>query len=121
MPILESKSGLFATRKILRRISDALLRRQRILPEKHAPEQEMQGRPATAEPHSYETTRERLSERVVCLQLLDAERERRGDLRFGKTTEDRIIWSELIELELQDIDEQVRRISATVSTESKVR
>jgi hypothetical protein len=57
-----------------------------------------------------QTTRHRLAEAVARLERLDAERERRGDSRFGQTTENRIIWGELIELELQEIDEQVGRI-----------
>jgi hypothetical protein len=56
------------------------------------------------------TTRQRLTEAVAHLERVEAERERRGNSRFGKTTEDRIVWGELIELELQEIDEQVSRI-----------
>jgi hypothetical protein len=56
------------------------------------------------------TTRQRLAEEKTCLEHLDAERAYRGDSGFGKTTEDRIVWSELLDLELQDIDEQVSRI-----------
>ena len=54
--------------------------------------------------------RERLAEAVARLERLDTERERRGDSGFGRTAESRIIWGELIELELQEIDEQVSRI-----------
>ena len=53
---------------------------------------------------------QRLAEEKACLEHLDAERECRGDSAFGKSTEDRIVWGELLELELQDIDEQVNRI-----------
>lgn len=55
--------------------------------------------------------RQRLAEEKSCLEHLDAERAHQGDSGFGKTTEERIIWGELLELELQDIDEQVSRIA----------
>jgi hypothetical protein len=53
--------------------------------------------------------RRRLAEAVVCLERLEAERERRGDSRFEKTAEERIVWSELIEMEMQEIDEHLSR------------
>lgn len=56
------------------------------------------------------TISRRLAEEKARLEKLDAEREYRGDAGFGKTTEERIVWGELLELELQDIDEQVSRI-----------
>ena len=56
------------------------------------------------------TIRQRLAEENVALAKLDAERERLHDSHFGATTEQRIVWGELLELELQDIDEQVSRI-----------
>lgn len=59
---------------------------------------------------SASTTWQRLAEEKACLEHLDAERAYRGDSGFGKATEDRIVWRELLDLELQDIDEQVRRI-----------
>jgi ABC-type phosphonate transport system ATPase subunit len=63
-----------------------------------------------AEPYPLDTTRRRLIEGAACLERLDAERERRGDSHFGKTTEDRVVWGQLIELELQEIDEQLSRL-----------
>jgi hypothetical protein len=62
---------------------------------------------------SASTTCERLAEAKACLERLDAERACRGDPGFGQTTEDRIVWGELLDLELQDIDEQVSRIRQT--------
>jgi hypothetical protein len=53
--------------------------------------------------------RQRLAEGQAELERLDAERRRRRDPRIGKTVEERIIWGELLELELQDIDERVSR------------
>jgi hypothetical protein len=50
--------------------------------------------------------RQRLAEEKVCLDSLDSERKRRGDSSFGRATEDRVIWRELLELELQAIDEK---------------
>jgi hypothetical protein len=55
----------------------------------------------------------RLSEQKARLDRLAAERRQRGDSVFGKTTEDRIVWGELLDLELQDIDEQLTRICRT--------
>jgi hypothetical protein len=66
---------------------------------------------AKAEPCPPKPVRKRLAKGKAALEHLEAERERRGDPRFGQTTEDRIVWNELIELELQEIDEQVSRIS----------
>jgi len=57
---------------------------------------------------------QRLAEEEADLERLDAERKRRGDLGFGRAAEDRIVWGELLELELQDIDEQVNRICGAV-------
>jgi hypothetical protein len=53
---------------------------------------------------------QRLAAERSCLEHLDAERAYRGESGFGKTTEDRIVWGELLDLELQDIDEQLSRI-----------
>ena len=54
--------------------------------------------------------RHRLAADKASLDYLDAERERRSEPGFGKTIEERVIWGELLELELQDLDEQLRRI-----------
>lgn len=56
--------------------------------------------------------RQRLAAEKACLEDLDTERKRRHDSGFGMTTEDRVIWRELLDLELQEIDEQVSRGSA---------
>ena len=63
------------------------------------------------------TIRQRLAEERGYLEHLDAQREYLGDPRFEKATEDRIVWRELLDLELQDIDERVRRISQTAGDE----
>ncbi len=52
------------------------------------------------------STRDRLSEGRTCLEYLEMERESSGDRRFGRELEDRIIWRELLELELQDMDQR---------------
>jgi len=57
----------------------------------------------------------RLAEEKACLEHLDAEREYRGDVDFGKTTEERIVWKELLDLELQEIDELVTRVCQTAA------
>ena len=50
---------------------------------------------------------------VQCVGFLHhfLERVHRGDPSFNKTIEERIIWGELLELELQEVDEQIERIS----------
>lgn len=52
----------------------------------------------------------RLVEEKACLEHLECERAHLHNPGFGKTSEERIIWGELLDLELQDIDEQVSRI-----------
>jgi hypothetical protein len=56
------------------------------------------------------TIRQRLAEGKACLEWLDAEQDRRGDSGFEKATENRIVWRELLDLELQDVDDQLHRI-----------
>jgi hypothetical protein len=93
-------------------IADALFPRTRTSTDQHSP---VSGRllgtgKAKPEKCRASTTWQRLAEEKTCLEHLDAERAYRGDSGFGKTTEDRIVWGELLDLELQDIDEQVSRI-----------
>jgi hypothetical protein len=64
--------------------------------------------PPRSEP-SASDTRQRLSQGQAELERLESERRRRGDPRLGKSVEDRIIWGELLELEIQNIDERVSR------------
>lgn len=73
---------------------------------------------AQSEKRLTSTIRCRLAEEKACLERLDAEREYRGDSDFGKSNEDRIVWGELLELELQDVDEQVNRICRSAGTGS---
>jgi hypothetical protein len=56
------------------------------------------------------TIRHRLEEGKTCLEYLDAERECRSDPSFGRVIEEQVVWGELLELELQDVDEQLSRI-----------
>jgi hypothetical protein len=115
MPILE-RANESAIRRILRAISDTLFWLGRTSADEFPPGAERPGVRcnATTEPCSTKSTDQRLAEEVACLERLDAERERRGDSCFGKNTESRIVWSELIELELQEIDEQMSRICGAV-------
>jgi hypothetical protein len=53
---------------------------------------------------------ERLAESRARLDRLDRERSRTGNRLLGKGVEQRIIWLELLDLELQDIDEQIERV-----------
>lgn len=56
------------------------------------------------------TIHARLAEAKESLEYLDAERERRVDPNFGRLTEDKIVWRELLELELQDAEERITRM-----------
>jgi len=125
MPILELKADESTIRRILRAIWNRVF--QHVQSPADQPDHGL-NRPGIhpavgTEPIPTETTRQRLREAVACLERLDAERERRADARFEKSTENRIVWTELIELELQEIDEQVSRIrsSAGRATESNLR
>jgi len=63
-------------------------------------------------------TRKRLAKAFDCLEKLEWQRVQRGDPALGKFVEERIIWLELLELELQAIDEQLERMSAVVRMEA---
>ena len=54
---------------------------------------------------------ERLVKAVACLEGLDWERSSCGDPTLGKAIEKRIVWRELLDLELQEFDEQIERLS----------
>ena len=53
---------------------------------------------------------QRLAEAAACLERLHQERASAGDPILGMATEKRIIWRELLDLELQDFDEQNERL-----------
>jgi hypothetical protein len=61
-------------------------------------------------------TFKRLREECAVLGDLELERIERADPQFGKAIENRILWRELLELELQDIDERIERIAETAAT-----
>lgn len=79
-------------------------------PEEHAPPQEKS--PEIAAPATergkvdMEVRRHRLAEEKARLDNLEEERQRRRNSAYGKVTEERIVWAELLDLELQDVDEQ---------------
>ncbi len=58
-------------------------------------------------------SRRRLAEAYDCLQQLYRLREDERAPALGKILEERIVWRELLDLELQEIDEQIERISET--------
>ena len=62
--------------------------------------------------------KQRLAEEKSLLDQLDSEREYRSDSNFRKTAEDRIVWGELLDLELQEFDEQLNRIRQTAGDAS---
>ncbi len=55
--------------------------------------------------------RRRLAESFVRLQDIDLARMEGGDPQYAQPLENRIVWRELIELELQEIDEQIAKIA----------
>ena len=57
------------------------------------------------------STHGRLVEGASCLERLDLERTLWRDPSLGRLIEERIICRELLELQLQEIDEQIGRIS----------
>jgi hypothetical protein len=57
------------------------------------------------------STQKRLVEAFSCLEWLELERAYRQDPVFYKFLEERIVWHELLDLELQEIDEKIERIS----------
>jgi hypothetical protein len=56
------------------------------------------------------TVHERLAEAKASLEYLDSERERRQDPEFGRLIEEKIVWRELIELQLEDTEERITRM-----------
>lgn len=52
----------------------------------------------------------RLSAAKESLDYLEAERARREDSGFGILIEQQIIWRELLELELQDAEERIKKM-----------
>jgi len=91
-------------------IADALFPRPRASTHQHSLGRLVGTGSAKSEKCSASTIWPRLAEKKACLEHLDAERACRGNSGFGRTIEDRIVWSELLDLELQNIDEQVSRI-----------
>ena len=61
---------------------------------------------------------ERLGRAFSCLQDIELARRRRLDPHFGEWAEKRLIWRELLDLELQDVDEQIERISAAAANDA---
>ena len=57
--------------------------------------------------------RDRLAEAARLLEHLDQERISRGDPGLGRIIEERIVSRELLDLEWQDFDEEVERLTAT--------
>lgn len=91
-------------------VADALFPRTGASTDQHSPGRLLGTGKAKSERCSASTIWQRLAEEKACLEHLDAGRACRGDSGFGRTIEDRIVWGELLDLELQNIDEQVSRI-----------
>ena len=54
----------------------------------------------------------RLADEFALLQELEFKRNLRADPHYGRATEDRIIWRELFDLELQEVDERISHHSS---------
>jgi hypothetical protein len=54
--------------------------------------------------------RSRIEQAFSHLQNIQFARDNRKDPYFGRSTENRIVWRELLELELQEVEEQFERI-----------
>jgi hypothetical protein len=61
--------------------------------------------------------RRRLAEAFVRLQEIDLARAEWNDPQYGQALEDRVVWRELLDLELQDIDERIEEMLATAGRE----
>lgn len=57
------------------------------------------------------STRQRLIQGCECLEQIDSQRDTAKYNLLGMLVEHRIVWRELLDLELQDIDEQIARIA----------
>jgi hypothetical protein len=57
---------------------------------------------------------ERLAKAVAHLERLDEERSSCGNPNLGKAIQERIVWRELLDLELQDFDEQIEQLLEAV-------
>jgi len=60
----------------------------------------------------------RIFESMLALERLEAERERRGDRSYGAARESEMIWRELLDLELRNIDENADGIREAADDES---
>lgn len=57
--------------------------------------------------------RMRLADAYIRLQHIEVARAEGNDPQYAKTLEDRIIWRELLDLELQEIDKRIETIAST--------
>jgi hypothetical protein len=62
-------------------------------------------------------TRQRLAQAFIRLQNIEFTRNQRQNPVFAKSDEERIIWRELLDLELQELDEQIERLSEVEEVE----
>lgn len=71
----------------------------------------------SAKPAPVCPARRRLTESFIRLQDIEFARMEWDDPLYAKALEDRIVWRELLDLELQDIDERIEEIFATSGQE----
>jgi len=67
---------------------------------------------ATANDQIASPVAQRLAQEFALLRELELERTLSGNPSYGRGAEDRIIWRELFDLELQEVDEQISRRSS---------
>lgn len=72
---------------------------------------EIRRQPIELPPDASDTCR-RLADGTRALEEIESERRRRDDAAFGQEAEDRIVWRELIELELQEIDDHLNHLQS---------
>ena len=74
------------------------------------PEPQAESPPTAVKHHVFSRTGERLENEKELLDALAAQRAECRRPGFGIASEERIIWRELLDLELQDLDEQMSRL-----------
>lgn len=77
------------------------------------------GERSRSDAHARSELGQRLAKEKLLLEDLDRERTRRRNSAFGKASEERIVWGELLDLEIQDIDERLEQICRDADDPSK--
>ena len=111
VPALKCTNGPSAMRRIIEGIRDWFFQRRRVaaaVPNVGVTSINLCAPGADAPPCAA-ACRQRLAKAAARLDDLEAERKRQREPHFDQAAEDRIVWRELIELELQELDERLAR------------